>query len=128
MSNDDIFTLPADAKGSGANMSDFEGRLIILKPTGEEQTVDTKMGESTYIPADVLDVESPQDGWQSVWVFSAGVRSQLKAAARQGKPIVGVLGHGDAKPGKSAPWLVLDPDAKQIAAAREAFVKADVPF
>ena len=128
MSNDDLFTLPADAKGSGVNMSDFEGRLIVVRPTGEETQVDTKMGESTYIPADVLDVEDPESGWQSVWVFSAGVRAQLKAAARQGKPIVGVLGHGTASPGKSAPWLVLDPDAKQIEKARDAYTKVAVPF
>ena len=125
---DDMFTMPADAQ-SGLSIADLEGHLVILKAVGEEKTIDTKIGESTYVPAEVLDLdgETP-DRWLELWVFSAGVKSQLAAATRQGKPIVGTIGKGTAKPGKSAPWLVLDPDAKQVDKARKAYVAANAPF
>jgi hypothetical protein len=125
---DDMFTMPADAQ-SGLSIGDLEGHLVIMRAIGDEKTIDTKIGESSYVPAEVLDLDSEDPThWQELWVFSAGVKSQLAAATRQGKPIVGTIGKGVAKPGKSAPWLVLDPDAKQVDKARKAFVTANAPF
>jgi hypothetical protein len=126
---DDLFTLPEDVS-AGIKLEDIEGHLVIMRATGEMTKIDTKIGPSEYLPAEVLDLDDPENAgvWQEIWIFSTGVGSQLKASQRQKKPIVGVIGKGEAKPGNNAPWLVLDPDAAQVKRAREAFVKADAPF
>jgi hypothetical protein len=126
--SDDLFLMPEDARGGDLVSIDvFEGRLVVMEATGEETETETSFGPSTYLPSRVLDVEGKGE-WEEMWVWSAGVRSQLKAAKRAGKPIVGVVGKGEAKPGRSAPWLIKDADAKQIAKARDAYTAASTPF
>ncbi|MFM2437558.1 MAG: hypothetical protein RLZ55_369 [Actinomycetota bacterium] len=126
---DDDFALPSEAKGEGLGIGDFEGHLVILRAAGSETETDTAFGLSTYIPAKILDVDGDltPEGWEDIWVWSSGVRSQLKSAHKAGKPIVGVVGKGTAKPGKSAPWLLIEPTEAQRQAARDAY-NAQAPF
>lgn len=127
---DDEFALPSETKGEGLGIGDFEGHLVILRAAGAETQMDTSFGESTYIPSQILDVDGDltPEGFEDIWVWSAGVRSQLKSATKAGKPIVGVVGKGTAKPGKSAPWLIIEPDAAQLAEAKKAYTKYNTPF
>lgn len=128
--SDDLFNLPSESKGSGISIASLEGKLIVLLADGEEREVETSIGTSMAAPALVLTVDDDTTGGelQPMLVFSAGIKAQLGTSRRNGKPIVGVVGQGEAAKGKSAPWLLLDPDAKQLTAAREAYTKATAGF
>lgn len=120
--------MSASSASGGLKLADLEGSLIIMRPTGEPESMQTAYGEGTYTPAEVLVVKgAPEyaDGtWHDLWVFPKAVQGQLRAAAKAGQPIVGEVGKGAAKPGQSAPWLLLDTDEDGLNAARAAFTTA----
>ena len=126
-----MFTKASEASSGGLKLADLEGCLVVMKPDGEPDTVQTAHGDGEYTPAKVLVVKGAdelQGEWHDMWVFAKAVQGQLRGAAKNGAPLVGEVGRGDAKPGKSAPWLLLDPDADGLEAARAAYVKAEAGF
>jgi hypothetical protein len=128
--SDDLFSTPSDLPSSGIKVADIEGALVIIKPEAEEIELETVHGDATARPSKVLVVEGPGAApeWQDCLLFGAGLKAQAGAAARSGKPIVGVLGKGEAKPGKNAPWVVKDPTSAQMEKARKAYLATSVPF
>jgi hypothetical protein len=126
----DLFATPSDLPSGGLKIADLEGALVICKPEADEVEMSTDFGDTTARPSQLLVVTGPlaADQWQDCLLFGAGLKAQAGAAARSGKPIVGVVGRGVAKPGRSAPWLFLDPTPDQLDAARKAFVKTSAPF
>lgn len=127
--SDDLFSKPSDLPSAGLKIADLEGSLVVVKPDAEETKLETSLGEAMARPAQVLviDGDLASDKWQPALLFGAGLKAQAGAAARSGLPIVGVVGKGEAKPGKNAPWLFKDPTEKQLEAARRAYMAA-APF
>lgn len=130
---DDLFATPdqIDVGGDGPKIADVEGELVILRPTeAEEGQIETDYGTADVRAVDILvltgDLKS--DVWQRTLLFGVVLRQQADAAYRVGKPLVGVVGKGDAKPGKSAPWLIEEPTSAQLEVARRAYVAANSPF
>lgn len=128
--DDDLFATPADLpKGDGLKVSDLEGELVILRPAPAEQSYTTSLGETSARPATVMVVTGPKSGsdWKQIVLFGAGLKAQAGQAVTNGKPLVGVIGKGTASPGKSAPWLVVEPTPDQLALAKRAFL-GSAPF
>lgn len=66
----------------------------------------------------VLDGEHKGEVHDDVLIFPRVLQSQLAAAVGAADPaVVGRLGQGTAKPGKSAPWLLAEPTPDDLATA-----------
>lgn len=120
--------MSASSASGGLKLADLEGCLVIMRPTGAPESTQTAYGEGTYTPAEVLVVSGAADltdgTWHELYVFPKVVQGQLRAAAKAGQPIVGEVGKGTAKPGQSAPWVLLDADEAGLNTARAAFAAA----
>jgi hypothetical protein len=121
---------PSDLGGSGDGMriTDLQGHLLIVVPTGDEKVVKTSRGDADARPVKVLVVSEPGTGWREGVVFQRALRAQLARASSAGAPLVGRLGKGPAAPGKSEPWLILDPTDVELDQARAAYMRAEVRF
>jgi hypothetical protein len=128
---DDLFSTPSALPAGGLKIADLEGSLVIIKPGPEEVEMVTTLGDATARPAQVLVLDGehadPKE-WAEILLFGAGLKAQAGGAVRAGKPIVGVVGKGEAKPGKTAPWLIKDPTTAQLEVARKAYLATTLPF
>jgi len=90
----------------------------------EKQSVSTDFGDATVAAVSLIAVLDGDDGvkvYQDAWVFGTGLAPSIYKSPMS--VVVGVMGQGEAKPGKSAPWKLLDPSEAQLEAARTWFPK-----
>lgn len=135
-SADDLFATPTQVEGSGGggeslHIADVEGSLVVIRAEADEVVIDTKLGEASALPAQILVVDGKSAGpdWQRILLFGVVLRRQAGAAQKSGRPLVGVVGRGEPfKVGQSAPWIIADPTAAQVEAARKAYLAVSVPF
>lgn len=110
-----------DAPSSGARITDFEGSLLLVKPTSKEEGISTSFGPADAIVADVVVLDGEEanaDPYTDVYVFQKALQGQLKAKVGTGRYVLGRLGKGTAKPGQSAPWILQDPTEQDKDTAR----------
>lgn len=108
------FTAPAPATG-GITWADHLGRLLVIEPAATE-TIKTTFGDNEAIRADVHVLDGPDPGtFEDTLIFPKVLAAQLRP--RIGAMVLGRLGQGQAKPGQSAPWLILEPTDADTAAA-----------
>jgi hypothetical protein len=102
-----VFDSPA-SQASSVRTADLLGHLCIFSPVGYETDVQTVNGSSDVVVVDIVDLDA--DGgteYDGVWLFSTGLRNALKRYVPDGK-VLARIGQGAAKPGKNAPWILLD--------------------
>jgi hypothetical protein len=102
-----VFESPA-TQASAVRTADLLGHLCIFSPVGYETDVQTVNGASDVVVVDVVDLDA--DGgteYSEVWFFSVGLRNALKRYVPDGK-VLARIGQGTAKPGKNAPWILVD--------------------
>jgi hypothetical protein len=107
------------APASGGNVlkpADIEGHLLVVEPEGYRENMPTSMGESDAIQVTVHDITAGSTHHDILW-FSRVLVGSLKS--RIGQKVLGVMGKGDAKPGQTAPWVLIDAsgDAASVQAA-----------
>lgn len=109
------FAAPAAATG-GVDLKTINGALLIIKPAAVESGIQTVHGPSDAIRADLYVVDGPLGGevYEDTLLFPKVLQGQLKA--RVGQLVIGRLGQGQAKPGQSAPWVLQEATAADIAA------------
>lgn len=89
-----------------------EGRLLLLWPTGVETGIQTDYGASDAVRcSQIVVLDGPSAGtdegtFDEALVFPSVLRNTLRPSIGTGKPVLGRLEKGSAKPGKSAPWLL----------------------
>ena len=86
--------------------------------------VDTNHGPATIAEISLVCVLDYEDGvrtFNDVWVFGAALAPTLYGSAQD--VVVGVLGKGEAKAGKTAPWVLTDPTETNLVAARSWYSK-----
>jgi hypothetical protein len=112
------FANPAPSAGS-IDWNDLNGRLLIFDVTGQEIGIKTSNGTKDPVRADlvVLDGDTAGEKFDDTLVFPTVLISQLKP--RIGQKVLGRLGQGIAKPGQSAPWILQDATAEEIAVAEK---------
>lgn len=103
------FASPASAVGIA--WADLKGALIIADVHSVEQGIKTAFGDTDAVRADVHVLDGPGQGtsYNDTLVFPRVLRSQL--GPNVGRKVLGRVGQGNAKPGQSAPWLVVDATA-----------------
>jgi hypothetical protein len=86
-------------------VADLAGALLIITPVEYKTGIPTVHGDAEAIEVNIvnLDTNTPHDGL--LW-FNVALRNALKNKLNQ--KVLARLGQGTAKPGKSAPWILVD--------------------
>lgn len=85
-----------------------------------KDTITTQHGDATVAHCDVAVVLDHPEGakaYTDVLVFGAALAPSLYRAAPG--PVLGIIGQGEAKPGRSAPWILEEADETRTTAANE---------
>lgn len=102
----------APATGGSLKPADVEGHLLVVEPLEYVANISTAFGESDAVRVNVHDI-SAQETHDSVLWFSSALVGSLKGSI--GKRILAVMGKGQAKPGQSAPWVLVDATSNEQA-------------
>jgi hypothetical protein len=104
MSSD--FAAPAAPGGDKLPLADLLGALLMFEVLEERNGIATAFGTSDAIVANVHVLDGPLKGgrYDDSLVFPKVLAGQLRP--RVGSKVLGRLGHGVAKPGQSAPWVL----------------------
>ena len=100
-----MFTAPAAGGGSDVRPADLEGHLLIVEPLEYCESIPTSMGDKDAVRVTLHDVTESATFNDVLW-FPKVLVGSLKG--RIGQKVLGVLGKGTAKPGQSAPWILID--------------------
>lgn len=124
----DLFDAPSSS--SGVKITDFDGQLLLITPTGHETDIPTAYGPADAVTATiaVLDGAGAGDEHAGVRIFQKALQGQLRPKVGTGRMVLGRLGRGIAKPGQSAPWLLADPTEADKQTARDYLARKSAPF
>lgn len=100
---------PAAPGGDKLPLADLNGSLLLVKVIEQLKEVATEFGPTDPISADVHVLDGDLEGqvFSDTLIFPKVLVSNLKS--RIGDHVLGRLGQGLAKPGRSAPWLLNAP-------------------
>jgi len=111
------FTAPA-AGGETLKPAEVEGHVLVVEPEEYVPSVTTSFGDKDAVRVTVHDITTQTTSESVLW-FSGALVGSLKN--RIGQKVLAVMGKGTAKPGQSAPWVLVDassnPQAVQAATA-----------
>ena len=108
------FTAPA-TQSDTVKPADLDGHLLIVKPLEYKTGITTSLGEADAIECDLVDLDTNTEH-HSVLFFNVALKSALKPNI--GKSVLARMGTGVAKPGKSAPWILVDATGDAEATAK----------
>jgi hypothetical protein len=100
----------------GVKVADLANHLLIITPIEYKTGIQTVHGLAEAVEVNVVDLETNATYDSLLW-FNVALRNSLKT--KIGQRVLARLGQGPAKPGKSAPWILLDAtsDANAVAKA-----------
>jgi len=100
-----VFAAPAAGVGSDVRPADLEGHLPIVEPLEYVASIPTSMGDKDAVRVTIHDITDSATYEDVLW-FPKVLVGSLKG--RVGQKVLAVLGKGTAKPGQSAPWVLID--------------------
>lgn len=109
------FAAPATSESSSVKPADLEGKLLIIEPVEYKTGIQTSLGEAEAIEVNLVDLDSGSTH-SSVLFFNVALRNSLRPNI--GKKVLARIGKGVAKPGKSAPWVLLNATDNQADVAK----------
>jgi hypothetical protein len=121
----DPFDMPS-GPGSGDKITDFEGHLLLVEPREIMHEMSTSIGKTDAVRADIVVLDGPDGVYESdgCLVFQQALRRDLvRIIEGPSTMLLGRLGKGEAKAGKSAPYIFEQPTDEDKAIAR-AYLKA----
>ena len=97
-------------------MSDLANHLLIITPIEYKTGIQTVHGIAEAVEVNVYNLDTNTEHNSLLW-FNVALRNALKTKLNQ--KVLARIGQGPAKPGKSAPWILLyaTSDAAAIAKA-----------
>ena len=99
------FSAPSSQESSTVKPADLQGHLLIIKPVEYKTGIITSLGEAEAIEVNLIDLDTNTEH-NSVLFFNVALRNSLKSNI--GKQVLARIGQGVAKPGKSAPWILIN--------------------
>ena len=110
------FSAPSSSNTESVKVADLNGHLLIIEPTEYKTGIATVHGEADAIEVRINDLDTGHTH-ESVLFFNVALKSALRS--KIGQKVLARIGQGVAKPGKSAPWILLDAtnDADAVAKA-----------
>lgn len=109
--------------GDGAKIKDDMDAAVLVRPTEFLQGMKTSQGPADCVRADWIVLDGPNQGAvrSNSLIFNQVLINSLKDLPGTATPfLVGVVGWGEAKGGKSAPLLFLDPQPEHMELAMKA--------
>lgn len=126
---DDDFEIPTPANGDEFKPAEHKGALLLIDVIEHCDTMTTEFGEARPIRCNVavLDGEHKGNTADDTLLFGVALINLLKG--KVGKKVLGRLGQGVAKPGRSAPWLLAEPTEDDKVTARKylSFIAEQTP-
>lgn len=110
----EMFSAPSTPT-TGVKVADLEGKLLVIEPTEFKTEITTVHGVTDAVQVNLLDVDSGTRH-NDVLFFNVALKNALKP--KIGQKVLARIGKGVAKPGKSAPWILLDASAEEGAIAK----------
>lgn len=103
-----------DAPTTGTSISpvDVENHVLVVEPIEFCPKVTTAFGESDAVRFTVHDITDQTTYTDVLWFSKALVGMGQRNI---GKRLLGVMGKGEAKPGQSAPWILIDATGNETA-------------
>lgn len=108
------FTAPV-SNTEGVKVADLNGHLLIVTPIEYKTGINTVNGVAEAIEVHVVDLDTNEEHHSLLW-FNVALRNALKPLI--GNKVLGRIGQGAAKPGKNAPWILLDATSDATAVAK----------
>jgi len=108
------FTAPA-SNTEGVKVADLNGHLLIVTPIEYKTGINTVNGIAEAIEVSIVDLDTNEEHNSLLW-FNVALRNALKPLI--GNKVLGRIGQGVAKPGKNAPWILLDATGDATAVAK----------
>ena len=118
----------ADMFNNGANNTDGDkfsndtGAAVLIKATNFVSQMSTSHGPTDAVEAEWIVLDGPNQGAKrSGLIFATVVVKSLHNGLQNGRPLtVGIIARGEAKNGKSAPYLLNEANEDQIGLAVQA--------
>ena len=109
------FSAPS-SNSESVKVADLNGHLLIVEPIEYKTGIPTVHGDADAIEVRINDLDTGFNH-ESVLFFNVALKNALKT--KIGQKVLARIGQGTAKPGKSAPWILLDAtgDAEAVAKA-----------
>ena len=119
------FAAPS-TQSESVKVADLAGHLLIITPTEYKVGIETVHGKAEAVEVEVIDLDTKQTHSSLLW-FNVALRNALKN--KIGQKVLARIGQGAAKPGKSAPWILVDAtgDANSVALANAYLTSAPTP-
>lgn len=96
-------------------VADLNGHLLILEPIEYKTGIATVHGDADAIECIINDLDTGHTH-ESVLFFNIALKNSLKT--KIGQKVLARIGQGAAKPGKSAPWILIDATGDAVAVAK----------
>jgi hypothetical protein len=106
---------PPSVNENGPKVADLAGQLLIITPTEYKTGIKTIHGDAEAVEVSIVNLDTNKN-YDSVLFFNVALRNALKT--KIGQKVLARIGQGTAKPGKSAPWILLDATTDQAALAK----------
>jgi hypothetical protein len=106
---------PPSMNESGPKVADLAGQLLIITPTEYKTGIKTIHGDAEAVEVSLVNLDTNKT-YESVLFFNVALRNSLKQ--KIGQKVLARIGQGTAKPGKSAPWILLDATTDPAALAK----------
>lgn len=119
------FASPGNQSES-VKVADLANHLLIITPIEYKTGIQTVHGIAEAVEVNVYDLDTNTEHNSLLW-FNVALRNALKTKLNQ--KVLARIGQGPAKPGKSAPWILLDAtsDAAAIAKANAYLAATPAP-
>ena len=108
------FAAPSNATES-VKVADLANHLLIIEPVEYKTGIPTVHGEAEAIEVNIVDLDTNKEHAGLLW-FNVALRNALKT--KTGQKVLARIGQGAAKPGKSAPWILIDATGDAAAVAK----------
>ena len=106
---------PLGQGGETLKPADVIGHLLIITPKEYRTGILTSFGEAEAIECDVVDLDTGT-AYHSALFFNVALRASLRSNI--GSTVLSRMGQGIAKPGKSAPYILIDATSDVEAVAK----------
>lgn len=108
------FEAPSAATES-VKVADLNGKLLIIEPVEYKTGIQTVHGDADAIEVNLVNLDDNTEH-NNVLFFNVALKNALKS--KVGHKVLARIGQGQAKPGKSAPWILLDATGDAAAVAK----------
>ena len=108
------FAAPSN-ENENVKVADLANHLLIITPVEYKTGIQTVHGSAEAVEVNVVDLDTNKEHTSLLW-FNVALRNSLKT--KIGQKVLARIGQGSAKPGKSAPWILVDATADATAVAK----------